>query len=252
VLRSAWNRNRDAVLALEERADATDDEATRKLLESYRKVVFEGSVEALTAFDGRLTTGSAAGRGSERRARPIQVLNLGGRARKLNRALQPDALDDFDRVAAKYGEALSKGGTPPAGLTEDLRLAQARMVQPEALLPRVLPAAIASVLLVPMAIWMLASGPASGFEVSLISTVGDVTVTQILRDGQEVAELSALTVSEVGTLVELESGSYVLKTGGDVDVTFDVPRQRSVVLTGDGTDFASGLMQTLDVTGGTP
>jgi len=251
-LENIWERQRDAVVALEAAADGDAGRAGAtgqlELLGRIRSAVAGGNADDLASLEQAIRKESSRTR--ERAGGPTPVPQIGKAARKLNERYHAQALSEFDRLTAGYERALrDRNSEEMARLGSQIERTYERLLRPAPVMRRPLPlfaaAAMVAVALVSGALLM---GGTEKSVVAVVSAVGETRIVQILRDGRQVDQPpGSLTVTESGARWELEAGSYSLTMDGGREVRFDVPATTTLVLPGTPTDFASELMKELQL-----
>jgi hypothetical protein len=259
-LEAIWQGHRELVGRIEEAAEKEEgsDDSLLERLSAYRVAFAKEEAERLRGLDAGLKrVAKRAGREGRRPegGRLDRLPAAGRRMRAVNRALQPDALERFDRALKKYERAAAgrAGSEEPA---RELTRAHACLIEPDPVWPGLIPVGAAAVLLA-LAAWSIRPAEsADHFDVTLLSPSGEVRVERLSRDGQAMGGLPAGggVVGEAGLRWSLEPGSYRLLTGGGTEFEFRVPEDRAVVIREEATDFGAELLRELrlDDLGGTP
>jgi len=242
---TSWSGWQPAAAALE------GERGHEKVLLRFRKAVAEGAQSAVESAGKELEQKArevekASGPG--RRAALPEIPEPDGRTRAFNERYAPVALERFERAVAEYDRA-RKGGDPGAQsrLAAEMEKAHERLLLPPSSRPTTVAAAAAAVLTIAIfggTFWFV-SRPVMA-AVTLVSAAGEIQVVEVNRNGSKIDRLAGTTVGEEGVSWDLESGSYVLRTGGSEEVAFHMPETRSVLL-GRGRDHSAELMIELDL-----
>ena len=252
-LEAIWIRQQGLVRQVEEAAEEGEKRSGSLLeqLAGYRAAFAEGEADKLRGFEAGLKRGAKqAGRGGGRAGagRLSRIPAAGRRMRSANKALQPEALQRYDRTVEAYERAAAGRGESKEEADGLLR-AHARLIEPDPVWPGLLPVGLAAVILA-LAAWAARPPePAGLFDVTLLSPGGEVRVAQLSRDGEPVTGLPGgdPVVGEAGLRWSLEPGSYRLRTGEGAEFGFRVPRDRAVVIREEPADFGPELLRELNL-----
>lgn len=252
-LEAIWVRQQGLVRQVEEAAEEGEKRGGSLLeqLAGYRAAFAEGETDKLRGLEAGLKRGAKqAGRGGGRAGagRLARIPAAGRRMRAANKALQPDALQQYDRAIEAYERAADGRGDSREAADELLR-AHARLIEPDPAWPGLVPVGLAAVILA-LAAWAARPPEPTGlFDVTLLSPGGEVRVAQLSRDGVAVTDLpgDGSVVGEDGLRWSLEPGSYRLRTGEGAEFGFRVPQDRAVVIREEPADFGPELLRELNL-----
>jgi serine/threonine protein kinase len=220
--------------------------ADAELLGRLRAALARGDDGAVAKLVPELRARRADG-GEELAAEAAPIPAVGARARRLNERVNGEALRRFDELAASLERAGAAGKRREAAqLAEEARRAHRSLVPPEPAWR--IPAAAAAVALVVLAsAWAYwTGGAATGglVPVKVLAPSGSTAVAAVLRDGEPQAGLE-LQVPVEGTTWTLPAGHYEVRSAGGSLTTFDVPRDRWVLIPEGETDYEQDILAAL-------
>jgi len=200
-------------------------------LARYREALASGDTQSAGSLGEGLVrhSGDATGERAE-------IPELSGRARKINERYRPEVLERFDRAVAEHEH------------TEAER-SHVLLLQPAASRRWLVPLVIAVAAGLLGGAWLLRPGGDAAHAIRLVSPTGAIDVRQVTRGGSvwQMSGDSARTITQDGVAWTLEPGDYVVTTADGVEVAFNVPRDRSVLIPGPETNYPGELIEELEL-----
>jgi hypothetical protein len=253
-LEKAWGAQREAVQTLEGPADESGLTAgpsgaeARHLLGRIREALARGATQDLAGLGREAREQGSKGPKRDERAGKFEVPELDAKVRRLNERDHPAGLERFDRAVADYRKARSDGDRSAIhARTAAVERSEAALLRPVSVWPRWIAVAAVVAVIAIIAVKLALPTPAVS-SVTLVSPSGEVRVTGVTRDGNDVTDrVGAGTVTAAGVSWELDPGAYVVTTEHGAQVSFVAPRQDAIFVPGPGPDHSRELMRELDL-----
>jgi len=253
-LEKAWAAQREAVQTLEGPVDESGLTAgpsgseARHLLGRIREALARGAAQDLAGLGREAREQGSKGPKRDERAGKFEVPELDAKVRRLNERDHPAALERFDREVDAYRKARADGDRSAIHVRATaVERSEAALLRPVAVWPRwVAVAAVVAVIAI-VAVKLALPTPTVS-SVTLVSPSGEVRVTSVSQDGNDVTDrVGAGTVTAAGVSWELDPGTYVVTTEHGAQVSFDAPRQDAIFVPGPSPDHSRELMRELDL-----
>ena len=249
-IESLWADHRSAVGAVEGPADddgvvaGPPDPDEQEALARYREAVAGGEIEKLRASSEALDRSSGRAEAED----VVDVPELSRRARKLNQRYRPEVLERYDREVEAFDEAHARGERIDAARSASAAARSHEVLLQPPSLPRWAIPVVGAAVVLASAYFAVGVGESTGAQVTLFSPTGPIEIRTVTRGGDAwPLPAGERTITAGGVAWALEPGDYVVETEGGVEIPFRVPRDRSVLIPGPGTDYEAELIEVLGI-----